>query len=130
MDLETKDLIHEGIATDSFLSLFASSGVAETKDLIHEGIATAEHFPNRLGQYPRNQRPDSRRDCDVDCCFFILFLLCRNQRPDSRRDCDIPFFNLISQHCTSETKDLIHEGIATVVELGSFAHKNDKKPKT
>ena len=36
---ETKDLIHEGIATPFRYSIFKEP-LQETKDLIHEGIAT------------------------------------------------------------------------------------------
>ena len=47
--IETKDLIHEGIATR--LPLAASTPLVrdETKDLIHEGIATPKaYFPNLM----------------------------------------------------------------------------------
>jgi len=38
----------------------------------------------------------------------------RNQRPDSRRDCDLPVTaRAIHKWMVFETKDLIHEGIAT-----------------
>ena len=38
---ETKDLIHEGIATESARRPFTTCETLETKDLIHEGIATS-----------------------------------------------------------------------------------------
>ena len=41
---ETKDLIHEGIATSRSAALIARPISSETKDLIHEGIATASSW--------------------------------------------------------------------------------------
>ena len=42
---ETKDLIHEGIATESHeFSAVPTAAAKETKDLIHEGIATRTGF--------------------------------------------------------------------------------------
>jgi len=40
---ETKDLIHEGIATMATPSQLRVKNNRETKDLIHEGIATFPH---------------------------------------------------------------------------------------
>ncbi len=66
---ETKDLIHEGIATALYEISLCTDGPVETKDLIHEGIATSVEYLANRSKINRNQRPDSRRDCDQDFNF-------------------------------------------------------------
>ena len=51
---ETKDLIHEGIATPLVCGLYRRLCGQETKDLIHEGIAT-------MCRYGRNARMPTKK---------------------------------------------------------------------
>jgi len=84
---ETNDLIYEGIATVVALRIL-SIWMRETNDLIYEGIATIwSQRPFRSG-LRWNKRPDLRRDCDCRSRGLLVGFLCRNKRPDLRRDCD------------------------------------------
>ncbi len=62
-------------------------------DLTFEGIATwAVKVDSSIFRYDRN-RPDIRRDCDLEHLFHCLFLPFYRNRPDIRRDCDRVFRN-------------------------------------
>jgi len=122
-----------------------------TKGLRH--VASASY--KRRGCV-RNKRPDLRRDCDVPCLYILPLLLPKswNKRPDLRRDCDqclIFHFCASSMKQTtwftkglrpsvhhdcipqssSETNDLIYEGIATrhvLFQIHSTFGEGNKRP--
>jgi len=114
---ETKDLIHEGIATLHLRSLNSRPyRVPETKDLIHEGIATKRTRFSIFGfRFSGNQRPDSRRDCDR-VSSRLTFSSNFSETKDLIHEgiATLNFLLPVRRTRLSETKDLIHEGIATI----------------
>ena len=88
----------------------------DDKDLIYEGIATqTAHWSVLFSVANRRQRPDLRRDCDAAGAGCAGRQIGGRQRPDLRRDCDFQY--PLNQGVFQDDKDLIYEGIATVVSL-------------